>query len=209
MRRRLRRGRLIRIYNGVDLHVYEESPGRANGDAATIAYAGRLIDGKGVDVLLRAFAARAARESARLRIGGDGPARGMLQRLADELGVSDAVEFPGWIFDMPSFWRECDVAVMPSDKCVESFGMAAVEAMASGRPVVVTANGALPELIADGITGRIVPRGDVGALAEALASLSRDAERRRGAGHAARVVCEQRFDIRDCAASYLGLFQTA
>jgi len=208
MRRHLRRGRLVRIYNGVDLRVYRGSPRFPNDEAVTIAYGGRLIEGKGVDVLLRAFAAGAAREGARLRIGGDGPARPMLQGLAAELGLDGAVEFTGWALDMPSFWRTCDVAAMPSDVCVESFGMAAVEAMACARPVVVTANGALPELVDDGVTGLVVPRGDAGALAEALLSLTRDAERRRAAGRAARARCEQRFDILDCAASYLGLFQT-
>jgi len=143
-----------------------------------------------------------------LRIAGDGPAREMLQELADELGVNGAVEFTGWTLDMPSFWRECDLAVMPSDGSVESFGMAAVEAMACARPVVATANGALPELVDDGVTGLLVPRGDRVALADALVTLTRDSERRRAAGRAARARCEQRFDIRDCAASYVKLFQT-
>jgi glycosyltransferase involved in cell wall biosynthesis len=209
LRGQRRRGRLIRIYNGVDLQTYTCSPEVAGRDTATIAYAGRLIEGKGVDVLLRAFARGAAREDVRLRIGGDGPARPMLQALASELGLNGAVEFTGWTFDVPAFWRACDVAVMPSDRFIESFGMAAVEAMACGTPVVVTANGALPELVADGLTGLVVPRGDVEALADALVSLTRDAEGRRAAGRAARARCEQRFDIRDCAASYLGLFQTA
>jgi glycosyltransferase involved in cell wall biosynthesis len=208
MRRQRRRGRLIRIYNGVDLGVYTGSPRFPEDGVVTIAYGGRLIEGKGVDVLLRAFAAGAAREGARLRIGGDGPARPMFQGLAAELGLNGAVEFTGWALDMPSFWRTCDVAAMPSDGCIESFGMAAVEAMACVRPVIVTANGALPELVDDGVTGLVVPRGDAGALADALITLTRDGERRRAAGSAARVRCEQQFDIRDCAASYLGLFQT-
>jgi glycosyltransferase involved in cell wall biosynthesis len=207
MRRQPRRGRLIRIYNGVDLSLYTGSPRFPNGEAVTIAYGGRLIDGKGVDVLLRGFAAGAAREGARLRIAGDGAARPMLQGLAAGLGLNSAVEFTGWAFDMPSFWRTCDIAAMPSEGCVESFGMAAVEAMACARPVIVTANGALPELVDDGVTGFVVPPGDAGALADALVSLTRDPEKRRAAGSAARARCEQRFDIRDCAASYLGLFQ--
>jgi len=201
-----RRGRLIRIYNGVDLGIYRGSWKSTDVNGATVAYAGRLVDGKGVDVLLRAFASGAAREGVRLRIGGDGPARPMLERLAGDLGVKHAVEFAGWIVDMPSFWRDCDVATMPSDRAIESFGMAAVEAMACTRPVVASANGALPELVDDGVTGFIVPPGDSGALASALAVLTRDADIRRHAGEAARVRCEQRFNIRDCAAAYIRLF---
>jgi glycosyltransferase involved in cell wall biosynthesis len=207
MRRQLRKGRLVRIYNGIDLDVYTGSPGLRRGEQSTIAYAGRLIDGKGVDVLLRAFAASAAGEGVRLRIGGDGPARPTLEGLASDLGLNGAVEFTGWTFDMPSFWRACDVAAMPSDRFVESFGMTAIEAMACATPVVVTANGALPELVDDGVTGFVVPRGDAHGLADALVSLTRNGERRQAAGRAARARCEERFDLRDCAAAYLRLFQ--
>jgi glycosyltransferase involved in cell wall biosynthesis len=207
LRRQPRRGRLVRIYNGVDLAAYNAAARSGEDEAITIAYAGRLIDGKGVDVLLHAFASGPARIGARLRIGGDGPVRGSLERLAADLGLLESVEFTGWSSDMPSFWRECDVAVMPSDGCVESFGMAALEAMASGKPVVATANGALPELVADGLTGLVVPRGDAGALADALTAFICDADKRQAAGAAARARCEERFDIRDCASSYLGLFR--
>jgi len=207
-RRKRRAGRLVRIYNGVDLRVYADIPDTADREAVTIGYAGRLIEGKGVDTLLHAFAAGAAQEGARLRITGDGPVRPMLQGLAAELGLNGAVEFAGWTLDMPSFWRACDFAVMPSNSFVESFGMAAVEAMACAKPVVATANGALPEVVEDGVTGLVVPRGDRVALADALVRLTRDGDRRRAAGLAARARCEQRFDIRDCAAAYLKLFQS-
>ena len=206
MRRRLRRGRLVRIYNGVDLDMYAGDPRPADSKAVTIGCAGRLVPGKGVDVLLRSFAAGMAQQGVRLRIAGDGPSRRMLQSLAAELRLDGAVEFTGWTFDMPSFWRTCDIAVIPSDGCVESFGMSAVEAMACARPVVVTASGALPELVDDGVTGFVVPPGNPEALAEALDSLIGDPEKRRAVGCAARARCEQRFDIRDCATSYLDLF---
>lgn len=201
-----RSGQLVRIYNGVDLDAYTARSETAPDSPVIIGCAGRLIAGKGVDVLLRAFAAGPARDGARLRLGGDGPARQELERLADELAVAGAIEFNGWSLDMPAFWRECDIAVMPSDRCVESFGMAAIEAMASAVPVVATENGALPELVVDGLTGTIVPRGDVEALTSALLALIRDNQRRRMAGRAARARCEQRFDIRDSAAAYLKLF---
>ena len=209
IRRRSRRGRVVRIYNGVDLGLYSEVPRASDGNAVTVGYAGRLVKGKGVDVLLRSFAAGLAREGVRLRIAGDGPARPTLEALAAKLGLGGAVEFTGWMFDMPAFWRSCDVVAMPSDRFVESFGMAAVEAMACARPVVVTANGALPELVDDGVTGFVVPRGDAEALAEALVSLVRDPEKRHAVAYAARARCEQRFDIRDCATSYLELFHDA
>lgn len=208
MRGQLHARRLVRIYNGIDLDTYSglAAPDR---NSVTIGCASRLIQGKGIDVLLRAFAASAGPADVRLRIAGDGPTRPMLQELTRELDLNGAVEFTGPLVDMPTFWQACDVAVQPSSAFVESFGMSAVEAMASARPVVVTANGALPEVVEDSVTGLVVPPGDIDSLAEALSTLTRDAARRHDAGAAARVRCEQRFDIHDCAASYLGLFQEA
>jgi len=209
IQRQPRRGRLMRIYNGVDLEKYTPTPslGTSNDEVMTIGFAGRLIEGKGVDILLRAVAAGANQGAVRVRIAGDGPGRSMLERLAAELRLNAAAEFTGWSSDMPSFWRACDVAAMPSDRLVESFGMSAVEAMACARAVVVTANGALPELVDDNVTGFVVPPGDARVLANALLELARDVEKRRAVGRAARARCEQRFDIRTCAASYLDLFQ--
>jgi glycosyltransferase involved in cell wall biosynthesis len=206
---RRRRGRLVRIYNGINLDTYSNGAGTADGGGAfTVAYGGRLIDGKGLDILMRSFAAGVALEGGRLRFGGDGPARPMLEDMASRLGLNEAVEFTGWVPDMPSFWRSCDVAVTASNECVESFGMSTLEAMACGRPVVVTANGALPELVDDGVTGIVVPRGSSEALSDALVSLAGDPDRRQAAGHAARARCEQHFDIRDCASAYLDLLQS-
>lgn len=208
MRGQLHAKRLVRVYNGVDLDAYTGLP-PSEGGPVTIACAGRLVHGKGIDVLLRAFATGAGPEGARLRIAGNGPMLPMLQQLTRELALNGTVEFTGPLVGMSSFWQACDVAVQPSAAFVESFGMSAVEAMASARPVVVTANGALPEVVEDGVTGLVVPPGDVDSLAEALVSLTRDAARRRAAGAAARAWCERRFDIRECAASYLSLFQSA
>lgn len=206
MQGQLHARQLLRIYNGVDLDAYKGLPEPA-GEPVTIGYAGRLVEGKGVDVLLRAFALRAGPEGAQLRIAGDGPTLPMLRELTRELGLNHEVEFTGSLIDMPAFWRACDVAAQPSAAVVESFGMSAVEAMACARPAVVTANGALPEVVEDGVTGLVVPRSDIDALADALVTLTRDPEKRRAFGAAARARCEHRFDLRDCAASYLGLFR--
>jgi glycosyltransferase involved in cell wall biosynthesis len=207
LRRQRRRRRLVRIYNGVDLQVYSSGRDRRDRSGVTIASACRLIEGKGIDVLLRAFAESVAGDGARLRIAGDGSKRPMLESLALDLGLQGAVEFSGSVLDMPSFWRDCDIAVQPSDTFIESFGMVSIEAMACARPVVATANGALPEVVEDGVTGIVVPPGDVRALSDALGALSRDGARRCAAGVAGRVRCEERFDIRDCASAYLRLFQ--
>jgi glycosyltransferase involved in cell wall biosynthesis len=204
--RHLHARRLVRIYNGVDLDAYRPAS-RAGGETGppTIGFAGRLVDGKGVDVLLRAFARGASQTGGRLRIAGDGPQRSELEALARSLSLNGSVEFVGWVPDVASFWGGCDIAAMPSDRLVESFGLSAVEAMACGRPVVAARNGALAEIVDDGATGRLVPPGDVDALAAALEALGAS-DVRRAAGVAARAACEARFDLRDCARSYLDLF---
>jgi glycosyltransferase involved in cell wall biosynthesis len=207
MRRQLHARRVVRIYNGVDLDAYANGPRASEGPSVTIASAARLIEGKGIDVLLRALATNDAREGVRLRIAGEGPTLPMLRSLTRELGLIETVEFTGSVADISSFWNACDIAVQPSDTFVESFGMAAVEAMACGRPVIATANGALPEVVEDGVTGTIVTPGDVAALADALLAFTRDPAKRRTVGLAARARCEQHFDIRKSAGSYLSLFR--
>lgn len=206
LRRRPHAKRLVRIYNGVDLDAFRPAEPRA-GDAPTFGWAGRLVAGKGVDDLLRAFA-EVRRTGAKLRIAGDGPARPELERLSASLDLNGAVSFEGPLTSVAPFWRDCDVAAMPSNQWVESFGMAAVEAMACGLPVVATRSGALPEVVEDGRTGALCARGDVSALAAAFERYATDSELRREHGRAARERCAAHFDLRDCAAAYRSVFES-
>jgi glycogen(starch) synthase len=194
--------RRLSIPNGVDLTRYPSHTSEP-GDGRVVGYVGRLVDGKGVDVLLQALARD---DTAKLVIAGDGSARPALETLADRLDIRGRVEFRGWVEDVAAVWGECDIAVIPSNGCVESFGMAAVEAMACARPVVVSDTGALPELVEDGVSGIVVPPGDVDALAAALTHLAGSGDLRLSLGRAARLRCEERFDIRLAARSYLQLF---
>ena len=117
--------------------------------------------------------------------------------------------FSGLVTDMAAFWQECDVAVVASHPPhIESFGIVAIEAMASGLPVVATTNGALPELVADGRTGTIVPEGDPDALATALDAYAAHPYLRVEEGRAGRADCERWFGIDRCAQSYLELFES-
>ena len=117
-----------------------------------------MIEGKGTEVLLHALA-RIRDDSLQAEIAGEGPARDALESLAHRLGIAPRVHFRGPVNDMAAFWQTCDLAVVPSHPPhVESFGIVAIEAMASGLPVVATANGALPELVTHGRSGTIVPK---------------------------------------------------
>jgi glycosyltransferase involved in cell wall biosynthesis len=198
--------RMLVIHNGIDVERFRQRPPSAQEAGLVVGFAGRLIEGKGADVLLRALA-HIPDDTLRAEIAGDGPERSELELLARRLGIAPRVRFRGLVTDMPSFWQECDVAVVPSrPPHVESFGIVAIEAMASGLPVVATANGALPEIVDDGRTGTIVPAGDPDALATALDAYAAHPYRRVEEGRHGRADCERRFGIERSARAYVDLF---
>jgi glycosyltransferase involved in cell wall biosynthesis len=205
---RVRRARLVCITSGVDLErfrpISESTRARTADGDLVIGCAARLVEGKGVDDLIRALAI-APRDGMRVRVAGDGPERPALESLARELGVRDRMEFLGPVADMPAFWQSVDVAVVPSHQWIESFGMVAVEAMACGKPVVAARSGALPDLVIDGRTGRLVEAGAIGEFANALAAYGRDAALRREHGAQARRRCEDEFGLDRTASQYLDL----
>lgn len=200
---------VVTIPNGVDLDEYQTSRSPRSEHEFVIGCVSRLIPGKGVDDVLLA-AEKVVPRGARLRIAGDGPERARLERLAKELGIRQSVEFLGWLqdaSDVAAFWRGCDVAVAVPNDWVESFCLAAVEAMACGRPVVATRRGALPETVIHGRTGLLVEPRDAQALATALLAYLEDPSLVAAHGAAAREWCERRFDIKRCADAYAGLFR--
>ncbi len=200
---------LVRIYNGVDpneLAPRDEEREWTNGAGIVVGFVGRLIPGKGVDILIHALAAARDRVSARLLVAGDGPDRNRLSSLARRTGVGENVEFLGMIDNVGGFWDRCDVAIVPSDTWIESFCLAALEAMACGKPVVATRTGALPELVLDGVSGTLVSPGDIAALANAIVSYAQLPSMRREHAAAARRRAVERFHIDDCARAYLQLF---
>jgi glycosyltransferase involved in cell wall biosynthesis len=198
--------RAIRIHNGVDVASRPDLSGEDGGDRPlTFAHAARLIDGKGTDTLIEAFARSELSRDARLVVAGDGPERPRLERLAVAQGVAERVEFRGVVSDMVGFWSACDVAVVPPSTGVESFGMVALEAMSLGKPVVATRNGGVPEVLgAD--SGIVVEPGDAGGLARALDAYAADRELRREHGRNGRERAERLFSIERCADGFAGLF---
>lgn len=166
MRRHFGVRRVHTIPNPVHLpRVGTAPPGP--GPREVILAVGRLIEVKGFDLLLRAWAAAGDRlRGKRLVIRGDGPWRERLRRQAEELGVP--LELPGFTADPWSEMRAADRVVIPSR--AEGFSNVLVEALAAGASVVAFDCGHGPrEILRDGIDGRLVPCGDVEALAAALA----------------------------------------
>jgi glycosyltransferase involved in cell wall biosynthesis len=145
-----------------------------------LAAVGRLIPIKGFDLLLRAFVlARAEVPELTLEVAGAGPLDAALRASAPE-----GVTFLGRVAPVQEVYERNAIVVVPSRG--EGFGMVALEAAERGRAVIASDVGGLPEIVADGETGVIVPREDVDALARAIVVLSRDGELVRQYGHAAR-----------------------
>jgi N-acetyl-alpha-D-glucosaminyl L-malate synthase BshA len=135
------------------------------------------------------------RESVRARLVmiGDGPDRGALeQRVIDE-GLTGSVTFLGEQLDLVPWLSAADLFLLPSAQ--ESFGLAALEAMACQVPVVASRVGGLPDVIEDGVAGFICDPDDVGAMAARGAAILRDAALRERMGRAAAASVSRRFCV--------------
>jgi glycosyltransferase involved in cell wall biosynthesis len=135
-----------RIYNCAGEGFFAAPVPRRDGSGLHLATVGRLVEVKNHAGLIRAFAEAArARPGLRLTIVGDGPLRGALEEQVGATGVSDRIRLPGFRSDIRAFLDSVDAFVLPSFS--EGFGIALVEAMARGLPVLASTAGALPELM--------------------------------------------------------------
>jgi L-malate glycosyltransferase len=162
--------------------------------ASVIGAAGRLVRLKGHADLLRAAALLRPRWPAlRVEIAGEGVERPALQDEARRLGVEGQVTFLGWQTDMGAALARWDVLVQPS--LDEGFGLAVLEAMAAGLPVVASRVGGLPEVVQEGRTGLLVAPADPSGLAAALESLLRDPDLGRTMGAAGQERARAHFPV--------------
>ncbi len=187
-------------YIGVDCDAI--TPRDAAEEAPVILHVGRLEAVKGTEYLIRAFAAvAAAHQAARLVIIGDGKLRGKLQALAVACGVAARVDFLGAMphADVLGWMRRAAMLVLPSVRTatgrVEGLGMVMLEAAATGVPGIGSRLGGIPEGIADGETGFLVPERDPVALAARIGALLADPALRWRMGQAARRRVTQQFDL--------------
>ena len=169
---------------------------------------GRLIPIKGHLVLFRALAqARARVPDVVLDVAGRGPLEPALKAYARELGLEDAVRFLGFVSPVQRAVENAAMVVVPS--LGEGFGMVALEAMERARPVIASAVGGLPEIVADRETGLVVPPADAEALAEAIVALAGDLPRAADMGRAARARALEEFTPERCVARVEVLYARA
>jgi glycosyltransferase involved in cell wall biosynthesis len=178
---------------GIDPAPWREFSGESAAEPFVL-FAGRHVDYKGVDVLLRALAGSRTRAV----IVGDGPRRSAWQRLAAELGFDDRVTFPGDVADgeLRRLMQTCALFVLPSVTRAEAFGDVQLEAMAAARAVVSTdVPSGVSWVNQHGRTGLVVPAGDAAALRAAIDELMGDPARRASLGAAGRARVEEEFTL--------------
>jgi sugar transferase (PEP-CTERM/EpsH1 system associated) len=209
--------RLAQIYNGVDVSLFRPGgrppvscEGFAGPDTFVIGTVGRMSCVKDQTTLARAFielvrSVPDGGERIRLVMIGDGPLRAKALSLLNEAGMTRLAWLPGERHDIPEIMRGFHLFVLPS--LAEGISNTILEAMASGLPIVATRVGGNPELVEEGLTGRLVPAADPLSLAAAMQSYYADRERCRAHGVNARRVAEQRFGLDIMVRRYLDIYE--
>jgi glycogen(starch) synthase len=201
------RSRSSIIYYGMDPPALVPSP-RSHEDPVILGY-GRLVHDKGFDLAIRAFRiVHRGFPRARLLLVGEGPERAALEGLAHELGLAEAVHFPGPVppEDVPALLDAASLVVVPS-RWDEPFGLVALEAALMERPVVATRAGGLVEVVEHGTTGRLVAREDPLALADAVIHLLENPAQADHLGRMARRRAMERFAWGRCVDEYEKLYE--
>jgi glycosyltransferase involved in cell wall biosynthesis len=199
---------ILAISNGVDTTRFRPDPLRVTAESVPIVlYTGRLDDDKDMDTFIRAIPYVLKRVQARFRIGGEGTDRARLERLVASMGLSEHVQFTGYVKDddLPAVYDSAAVYAISSR--VELQSISTLEAMASGLPIVAVNAGALPEIVRSGVNGFLVPPGDSEAFGNAIASFLTDEAERVKKGAASRRIAEQHSHI-EMVSQYERLFQS-
>ena len=193
------------IPNGIEMSMFPVRHHRPR--PRKVAVVARLWPEKRIDVLIAAAPRVLARYSdVEFQIVGDGPCRDQLMAQARDAGVLSHIAFIGHRDDVPAILAGADLFVLPSES--EASPNAIFEAMAAGLPVVASRVGGIPELVADGVTGLLVPPADPDALAAALLDLLDQPGRAMAFGKAARERIEQQYSFERMVAQFESLYRS-
>ncbi|MBD0427598.1 glycosyltransferase [Aquisalinus flavus] len=191
------------VYNGIDTELFHPAE-TGTRKKIVIGTIGALRPEKNFSMLLAAFAKSELTNRARLVIAGDGPEKEKLHRLADSLGISGSVNFPGHVTDPAALYRTFDLFAMTSD--TEQMPLSLLEAMASGLPVVATDVGDVAAMLSDDNSGFVVPRGNEAGLAALLHQCCDDVVLRQRLGKANRAKVLRRYQLQQMIDAYGQLF---
>jgi glycosyltransferase involved in cell wall biosynthesis len=170
-----------------------------------IVAVGRMVPYKGFEYLRQAM----QRVDATLVLIGDGPLRGQLESMIEELGIAGKVHLLGHVEDLVPYYKASQMLVLPSVSRAESFGIVQIEAMAAGIPVVNTRlDSCVPEVSLDGVTGLTVPPKDASALADAIRTLLDNPELRAKYGRAGVIRANEEFSARRMAERTFDVYQS-
>jgi glycosyltransferase involved in cell wall biosynthesis len=208
----IRPERIAVVHSGLDLDAVRRTPGLGirtrlglDQDVVVAANVAALVGHKDHATLLRA-AARLMPQFPRLHwvVAGEGPERADLERLRDELGLTDRLHLVGHLDDPAQLIADANLFVMSSRE--EGLGTSVLEAMALGVPVASTSAGGLPEMLGDG-AGVLTPPSDPAALADAVARLLSEPDLARSVVRRARAVAE-RFSAARMAEAVLSVYRS-
>jgi glycosyltransferase involved in cell wall biosynthesis len=203
-------GRLARQVPGVDPAIIpfgaavdapaEPPPWRYDGTRPfELLFVGRLVERKGVHLLLDALATLPAERRPVLHVVGDGPERARLEERARRLGLGERAVFHGFVAteELQRRLSTCDAFVLPAvvdaKGDTEGLGVVLIEAMSYARPVIASAAGGIVDIVQDGRNGLLVPPGDAAALAAAIGGMMEDPARARALGLQGRDDAAARF----------------
>lgn len=205
--------RYVVIHNGIDPGEFASMPEQraarsildVPANAVVVAEIAALVPHKGQANLVKAFAGVApGRPDVYLLLVGSGPDESALRDLVTSLGLAERVRLIGERGDLPVVLSATDIVALPST--FEGFGIVLAEAMFAGLPTLSTDRGGAVEVVVDGMTGFLVPFGDVAALARRLDQLVSDPELRRQMGDAGRQRVTDKFLQRHMAEAYQRLY---
>jgi len=192
---------LFVVHDGTEVEIFQAMQSdRNSSDETVVGLVGRISPWKGQDIFLRAaYQLKEKYPTVKFRIIGaalfnEAEYENSIRKLATELHLDDIVQFTGFRENIPAEIAQLDILVHASTRA-EPFGQVIIEGMASGRPVVATNGGGVPEIVDDGITGLLVPMEDADAMAVAIDSLLADPERARTMGQLGLQAVQERFTI--------------
>lgn len=201
--------RIVVVPSGVDTGLFKPQRKEKTDNGLTLMTVARLTEAKGLVYLIRAF--QIIRENfpnARLLIVGKGEQTGELKKLVSSLGLDGNVSFLSeYILNegMPSLYNSCDIFVLPS--LIEPVGIAAIEAVSCGLPIIATSVGGLSDVVEENLNGFLVPPRDHVSITTKIYPLLEDGDLRKKFGKASRRIALQKFDYKKVAQRTLKVYE--